>query len=408
MDLKGLYGSNRMWLNGVYQPFFAGKCDFMCFDVGGMNSRIDEKTGALISEIRSYKMARRLNMACEERLYDDLHCAVHMAFNRQRAVPGFGTMGGPDIGVGARVFTPLAEFFREYNDRYLTQTDNVADAAVLRSWPSMAYSIGGTLIPAILMEEVLIQHKVPFDIIFDDHLSNIAHYGAVILAGQESLSKDNVDRLLAYVRNGGTLIFTGNTAAYNERREKRARNPLLSLLASDAKRGIAVAAHGKGRLVYVPQIIPSHRTGSAGDGFEDNPEIEAGKKAKPQRFLPSEWTLPRNHQEIYRAIADHLPRGLSVRTEAPLTTVMEVLNRPVTRETILHFVNFDQEKPTVPFPVNLKKQNAAGVKSVTHFSPDVDDAKPLQFKETPDVVTFTAPATRLYAMVVVAYSGDQK
>jgi hypothetical protein len=272
----------------------------------------------------------------------------------------------------------------------------------------MAYSIGGTLIPAILMEQVLIQHKIPFDILSDDHISTIGRYGAVILPGQECLSKANVERLLAYVRNGGTVVFSGNTATYNERRERRTVNPLLALMPPDAKKGITVSQHGKGRLVYVPKIVAAQAADSSGDGFEDNPEIEAGKRAKPQRFLPPEWTLPKNHQAIYRAIADHLPRGLSVRTDAPLTTVMEVLNRPATRESILHFVNFDANQPTAPFVVNLKKQKAAGVKSVTQLSPDADDPKPLEFKETTDAVTFTAPATRLYAMFVVAYEGERK
>src|SRR5690606_9312962 len=124
--------------------------------------------------------------------------------------------------------------------------------AVLRSWPSMAYSLGGTLVPTILMEQVLIQHKVPFDILTDDHLGTIERYGAIILPGQESLSADAVNRLLAYVRGGGTLVFTGDTADYNQWRERRASNPLRSLMPAEARAKIAVHREGKGRLVYIP------------------------------------------------------------------------------------------------------------------------------------------------------------
>ncbi len=404
-NVKGLYGSNRMWLNGVYQPFFAGHSDFMCFDVAGMRSRIDEKTGALISEIRSYKMARRLNMTCDEHLEDDLHCAVHMAFNYQRYLPGYGYQGGPSQRGGSNVFTAFTEFFREYNDRYLTDLDNVADVAVLRSWPSMAYSIGGTLIPTILVEQTLIQHKVPFDILFDDHIGAIGRYGALILAGQESLSQDTVNRVLAYARNGGTVVFTGNTAAYNERRERRAANPLLSLMPRGTGNEIPVRVEGKGRLVYVPKVIPAHARGAAGDGAEDNPEIEVTKNPKPQRLPASEWTLPRNHEEIYRGIADHLPRGLSIQTEAPLTTVVEMLNRAKSRETVIHIINFERKNTSRPFAVRLKKQFEGQVKSVIYLSPDADDPQPLQFKDASGAVNFTAPVTRLYGMVVVTYGG---
>ena len=261
-NLKGLYGSNRMWLNGVYHPFFRDRCDFMPFDVGGMTSRIDAGTGALISEIRSYKMARRMNITCEERLDNDLHAAVHMAFHHQRRMPGYGVLGGPSQLVGARVITPLTEFFRAYNDRYFVDVDNAADVAVLRTWPSMAYSLGGTLVPAILMEQVLIQHKVPFDILSEDDIAAAGRYGAVILPGQESLAQDTVNRLLAYVRAGGTLVFTGNTAMYNERRERRASNPLLSLVPAEARKKIATVAEGKGGLVFIPEILPAGAGGA--------------------------------------------------------------------------------------------------------------------------------------------------
>jgi hypothetical protein len=393
-----------MWLNGVYHPFFEKHCDFTPFDVGGMTSRIESRTGALISEIRAYKLGRRLNMTFEARLDNDLDCAVHMAFDHQQELPGYGNLGGPSQFIGSRVFSPLTEFFREYNDRYFTGVDNVADVAVLRSWPSMAYSIGGTIIPTILMEQVLIQYKVPFDIITDERIGTIGRYRAVVLPEQESLSGDTVDRLIAYARNGGTVVFTGRTAAYNERRERRAVNPLLSLFPPESGKRISARVEGKGRLVYVQQVALARGARVSGDASDDNPEIEAPKNPGSQRFLPAEWTLPENHQAIYHAVSDHLPEGLSIRTEAPLTTVMELLNRGKSRQTIVHFVNFERKKAAGAFAVKLKKQFPGEVTSVSYFSPDVDDPKPLEFKEASGAVNFTVPPTRLYGMVVVSHN----
>jgi hypothetical protein len=404
-NLKGLYGRNRMWLNGVYHPFFAGHSDFTPFDVGGTTARLDDRTGALISEIRSYKFGRRLKMSFEARLDDDLDCAVHMAFDNQQDLPGYGNLGGPSQFIGSRVFTPLTEFFREYNDKYFTAVDNVADVAVLRSWPSMAYSLGRTLVPTILMEQVLIQHKVPFDIISDDLISTIDKYRAVILPEQESLSRNTVDRLLAYVRNGGVLVFTGRTATYNERRERRGVNPLLSLMPQAARKGIHARAEGKGQLVYIPAIVRAG--GNSATEAVENPEIEVSTRVRPERMEPTEWTLPRNHEAILHAITDHLPQGLSITTEAPLTTVMELLNRAKTRETIVHFINFDRKKTSGPFSANLRTQFSGGVKSVNYLSPDADDPAPLEFKEAGGKVRFMVPATRLYGMVVVAYRGGE-
>ena len=48
-NLKGIYGTNRIWRNAVYHPLFRDKIDFSCFDVGGMEARLDPKTGAMVS-----------------------------------------------------------------------------------------------------------------------------------------------------------------------------------------------------------------------------------------------------------------------------------------------------------------------------------------------------------------------
>jgi hypothetical protein len=123
---------------------------------------------------------------------------------------------------------------------------------------------------------------------------------------------------------------------------------------------------------------------------------------------PTEWTLPRNHEAILHAITDHLLQGLSITTEAPLTTVLELLNREKTRETIVHFINFDRKKTSGPFSANLRTQFSGGVKSVSYLSPDADDPTPLEFNEAGGKVRFAVPATRLYGMVVVAYRGGEE
>ena len=113
------------------------------------------------------------------------------------------------------------------NPRGLRSIASLADVAVLHNWPSMAYSINATAAPVTLMEQVLIQYKVPFDILFDEQLDRIGQYAAVILAGQECVSDAQIQTLLEFVRNGGTLVVTGNTGQYNDWRQARDGNPLL-------------------------------------------------------------------------------------------------------------------------------------------------------------------------------------
>jgi Beta-galactosidase len=368
LNIKGVYSFNRYWTAAVYHPMFAGHIDLMAFDTGGYDEHIDASTGALVSQIRSYKAARLINTSCEDTLESPVRAAVHMAFGMQKP----GAMPTP-WGSGAHnVFTPQMEFFREYNERFYTDTEPVADVAVLHNWPSMAYSINATAIPVTLLEQVLIQYKVPFEILFDEEIDGLPQYGAVILAEQECVSYEQQRKLLDYVRGGGTLVVTGNTGRFDERRREKGANLL-----------VAPRTEGRGRIVYIPRIIPAV-------------DVRPGA-----RMAPPQWVLPKNHAEIYRTIADAFPGGLSVTTGAPLTTVMELLVRAKSRQTIAHFINFDARTPAAPFAVDIKNAIGAPVTRISCYTPDADDPADLPFQESGARVKFTVPATPVYCLIVM-------
>ncbi|MFC1614524.1 beta-galactosidase [Gemmatimonadota bacterium] len=385
-NLKGLYSLNRYWYNAVYQPLFADHCDFFCFDIPGVEPGIHPETGALVSEIRSYKIARRLNMACSNGS-PGVQLAEQMAFNNQKYLEGFGFHGAGYNHYAQRVFSPLAEFFREYNDRFFTHTDNVTDCAILRSWPSMAYSVSAVWTPVTLMEQTLIQHRVPFDIIFDMHMDSLERYKAVILAGQESLSMENIEKLRDFMQAGGTVVFTGNTADFNCYRRMRETNPLLTMMGLDRRPPVVVTRKvGVGKLVYIPEVIPALEPESWGRW--DLP--------------PWQWVLPSNHGEIVQAIERNIPGGFSLRAEAPLTTAAEILNRDSSRETIVHFVNYDYKNRLIPFRTEVRPQYGK-VKKVEYYSCENDNPSELEYLMEDGQLVFTLPETGMYAMVVISY-----
>ena len=155
----------------------------------------------------------------------------------------------------------------------------------------------------------------------------------------------------------------------------------------------------------VPQIIRADARARAASGEED---AEPGFSVRRgERLSPPQWLLPKNHGDIYRAVVDGLPRGLSIETKAPLTTVMEILKRGESRETIAHFINFDREHPVGAFEVSLRRQFDGPVKSVQCFSPDADNAATLKFEASGDKIRFTVPETRLYSMIVVSLAQDR-
>jgi hypothetical protein len=385
-NIKGVYSFNRYWTNAVYQPLYAGKIDLMAFDTGGYDEHIDASTGALVSQIRSYKMARRLETGCEDAFSTDVRAAVHMTFGYQKPVAG---LAPAPMGSGAfNTFTPMMEFFREYNDRYYTGVDNVADVAVLRTWASMAYSVSAAYVPTTLVEQVLIQYKVPWDLLFEEQMDRIGKYAALIVAGQECLSDAQVAALLAYTRGGGTLIVVGNTGTYNEWRETRSKAALG-----------AARSEGKGKIVLIPEVVQANKTARA-TGVNEDPEPGA-TATRGVHMNPPQWVLPKNAEEIYKTVVAAVPAGLSVTAEAPLTTVMEIQRSEKTQETIAHFINFEAKKRLEAFAVKVKKQFPAPVKSVMCYSPETDEPVKLEFAEAGGVVKFSVPEMGVYAMVVV-------
>jgi hypothetical protein len=259
----------------------------------------------------------------------------------------------------------------------------------VRTWASMAYSVSAAYVPTTLVEQVLIQYKVPWDLLFEEQMERIGKYAAVILAGQECVSDAQAAALLAYVRGGGTLLLAGNTGQYDAWRETRRTNPLLP-----------ARNEGKGKIVLLPEVVRGDRTVRA-TGGNDDPEPGATAQ-RGVHMNPPQWVLPKNAEEIYKAVVGTVANGLSITTEAPLTTVMEIQRREKTEETIAHFVNFENKKRVGPFAVTVRKQYAGTVKSVMCYSPERDEPVKLEFAEAGGLVKFTVPAMGVYAMVVVA------
>jgi hypothetical protein len=104
---------------------------------------------------------------------------------------------------------------------------------------------------------------------------------------------------------------------------------------------------------------------------------------------------------VGKAVVGGVTAGVSLATGAPLTTLAEVVKRAATKETIVHFVNFDRKNSVEPFEAKVRKQFSGGVTSVLCFLPERDEPVALKFEEREDGVAFTVPAMELYAMVVL-------
>ncbi|HUU29904.1 MAG TPA: beta-galactosidase trimerization domain-containing protein [archaeon] len=355
--------------------------------------------GVLISPIREYKACRTLKVAFTSGGGTPLGRAVKLAFSYRHKIPGGGYLGAPGRGSYlAEGQPPPGDTFYKYID-YYRETETVADAAVLRSYPSLAYNSYAPLASTVGFEQALIQAKIPFDIIFEDNLKDLSKYKVLVLANTECMSDRNVELIRNYVRNGGGLVATGSAALYNEWRRprpgfglgdvlsltrKEARETLDSYRISDAvstwvgAEGIytRMSNFGHGRAVYVPRVIPAYE----------------GTTVR--------MNLPVNWPELVEAVKWASGNNLSIKVLAPLTVVINLCQKKEKDQLLLHLVNFKQDLIR-NIPVELKVPAGKKVRSITLISTESGGTKPVKFNQEKEGLNFLVPELRLYDLLVI-------
>src|SRR6266568_2239882 len=222
-----------------------------------------------------------------------LQMAESMAYNRQC----LGEVG--DVLAG---YSPAADqrryikFFVDHFDQY-RHFANVADVAVLHSHASMAFNNDRPWQSTMLFEQVLIQEKIPFDIIFDDQLKDLSRSRVLALADQECLSDEKLEWIRNFVREGGGLVATEHSSLYTEWRLRRPDFGLEDLFKVTAPlwhgpstpediltTGPVRNTVGRGRVVYLP-------------------EVKTDAEKPPTTAMTSEyWKLPFNEEELTAAV----------------------------------------------------------------------------------------------------------
>jgi hypothetical protein len=342
--------------------------------------------GGILSKIRTIKAGVRANSLHTnavgqpppvgerslESLHDDprLRLAEAMAFSRV-------SLG--NMGYGARA---TVDHFPESGRRYLQffwknqdllrDCRPAADVAVLRSFPSLAFNSYATHREVMLAEQALIQAAVPFDILFDDDLANLSKYKVLVLADQESISDRQLEAIRNYVRNGGGLVATANSGAYDDWRRQREGSGLPT-----------PGQFGKGRAAYIAKLTPA---------------IPIPAKTS---MTVKYWAPPRNAAEFLKAVRWAAGEKLDWEIQAPPFVAAEVYHQPGRNRYILHLVNYNcWKQPTVnDIPVTIRAGNAGS--RLTVYSPDEATVTTLQAERVPGGFRFTLPKLGIYSIVVI-------
>lgn len=392
----GITGGNRSWTAGVDHARLLKTTQVMWTEEEKMPAYLPD--GRLLSKIRSYKLARAYNNILFTYIAGDpVAMGEGLAFNQTIGFAGSDPLR-PEM-------LRYIRFYREHRDLYNGARD-AANVAVLRSYPSLTYDHARAQLSAILLEQTLIQARIPFDLIFDEQLRDLSRYKVLALPDAECLSDGQLAAIRAFVERGGGLFVIGQSGRYDEWRRLRTTPGLAGLveqqplakpyeetvLREREPGGGPVCRQARGgRVAYLPALRFNGPQPAFGAFFEIN-----------NRF----WKLPRNWQDAVESIRWAAGGELPVRAGGPPFLVINLTAQPARRRVLLHLVNYNHKNvPSLHrIEVRCRLPRGEAVKRVRLYSPDAEGGPiPLKAAQSGAEAAFTVPELKAYAIAAVSW-----
>lgn len=407
---SGISGRNLIWEQGVDYPRLLQGVDIAWTEEGDAATVTTD--GVLVSKIRTYKAAAILkkhiftytwgatgNWGYEDNSGGLLQMAESMAYNRQC----LGMVG--EFDAIRDLPSQPRRYIQFFHDNFALYRDveTVPDVALLHSFASVGFNEGRPNTSFMLAAQTLIQSRFLFDVIFDQHLENLAKYRVLLLADQESLSDHQIDLIRAYTEAGGSLVATAYTSLFNERRERRRDFGLKDCFGISAPpwRGAhspvapppgppVERTFGKGRSIYLPQIVPS-----------------IAKRPEPGRRQPHRWGLPANHDVLRNALLSALRQKPTVETSSIASNYVtaELVSQPGQNRLVLHLLNYDHVRTPSLQNLHVGVTIPAGkkVQKIRAFSPDWAGASQELRWSGAQVASFEIPSLSVYTVVALDF-----
>ncbi|NLE60128.1 MAG: hypothetical protein GX616_17395, partial [Planctomycetes bacterium] len=309
------------------------------------------RNGQLNTRIRTYKLARRMNNIAFAYTTSPLEAAEAMAFNLDclGCICWFeyGRLAAKP-GVETAVSLELAPYIRFFHDRrdLLRNAEVVADVAILRSFPSQVYAEAAQAQLTAQTEQFLIENRVPFQIIYDGHLSELSQYRALVLAGCVAMSDAQIEQVRSFAAGGGRVLLVGDAATHDE------------------------------------WLIPRKTPGLAN---------------LPQAQL----VRIQNATDLGRAVGALLQAPPSLTVEGPSGLCAELTEQPGRR--LVHLVNYRTDTPARNINVTVQLPKGEPVKSVRLARPEHDKDVNLEIRWQEKAITCVVPAIDVYGIVVVTW-----
>lgn len=397
INYGGMSGSNGPWTRGADHARLLKYTQVFWDEQDSKPEYLPD--GRLITTIRSYKMARAYqNIAfATYASASELGIGECLAFNQT-----IGFAGTNPLRSEILKYIP---FYKKNRDLYVG-TKDVASVAVFRSYPSITYHNSRAGLSAILVEQTLIQTKIPFQYVFDEHLAALTPdtCKVLILPDSECLSDDQLAKIRQFVEAGGGLIATEQAGLYDAWRRLRVKPGLQGLVEGQAPAAayeeevrmgpIVTGASsqkevGKGRVVYVPGLAFDGPMPPSQPYFDIGPEF---------------WKRPKNWQQLVEAVSWASQGDIPLQVDGPDFLAANVVEQQEKRRRIVHLVNYNEQTPTIQnIAVKCSLPGGNSAKTVRFYSVNSDNGNALDFRTQGPQAVFTVPKLEVYGMVAVSW-----
>jgi len=284
-------------------------------------------------------------------------------------------------------------FCKEHLDLYKDVDTHRQRVAVYRSFRSSSASYDRVWLDGRLMEQILIQGDIPFDLVFD--LDDLDGCEVLVLVETLCLSRQEAEKIDEFVSAGGSLVWTGRSGQ-NDWWNQPYPEPLFLKHLSPQAPEVSAGAQRR----YPDHTVAVERGASR---FAYFPCLKEDLHWGPTLDSDVHLELPENWGAVAEMVRWALGDQWQIRIQGPPCVACELRQNQSSGDFLVHLLNYDVDRTIDALAVQLNLQGGRA-REVRLLSPDREGAGLLPFSQNGDVLSFTINDLLIYdvAHVVMA------